>query len=652
MVSFVADTLSSNNPIGVVEAGTGTGKTIALCSGAVPVARQRQKTLVIVTATVGLQSQLLNQELIELARLDDEPISFQAAKGRRRYVCLAKLERFETNLRFSEGSTDTNDPVSDFDAPNELFRQFRSKSWDGDLDGAPVSVSAELNTAITTELFGCQGTACKWYAECPYYAMREDVRQADIVVANYDLLLQDLLIDSQILPDPTSSIYLLDEAHKLHDKTLSAFSKRLDLPKLALWVQELQEKLVALVPKLRDQSVVTKKFGTMRQHADVLLAHVDKINKLIDQFFQSVSDNRLLFAHGTVPTELVYLVRGLLRPLNQLLDIVTEFHIQLQEVSEGRSDWIPNELIPEQAESFGRFAADGESFHDLLVDWSDQSSIREAARWVSEDSRGDRRYTLNTVNIDVNDQLKAMLWDHCEGAVCTSATLTTTDGFDHFIAQVGLPSNVNQLALESPFDFRRQVRLSIPRMKSQPQHEKHNAEVAKLLPALLKKDKSGLVIFSSYVSMNAVLDFLPKRFLQSCLIQGQQPWEVTIDEHRRRIETDRLSYLFGLAAFREGIDLPNDLCRHVIITRLPFEVPTDPVLKSRKERLELQGISSYQVFMKLELPEMTLRLKQACGRLMRSEDDYGKITILDDRIVKRKYGESVLESLPPYRRDF
>lgn len=652
MLRFVAETLDSDEPIGVVEAGTGTGKTIALCAGAIPIAREKKKSLVVVTATVGLQSQLLNQELLDLARLDEEPITFEAAKGRRRYVCLAKLERFQTGLGISEGSPESGARMHEMNAPSELFRRFRNRLWDGDLDRAPISIEPELMPVITTDKFGCQGTSCKWYDECPYYVMREEVRQADVVVTNYDLLLQDLLIDSQILPDPESSIYLFDEAHKLHDKALSAFSKQLDLSELVAWLRNLQDHLVDLVPRLNDQRVITIPLGVINEQRDSVLNHIDEIRIVVKEYFHGTTENRFSFEQGVVPTDLVFLIRGVLNPLNRIVETLEDINTQLREVSEGRSDWIPNDLIPEQAESMGKFQADGESFVDLLKDWADQSDSKEAARWVTADIRGGEHYVFSTVYVDVDDRLQKMLWQLCAGAICTSATLRTTDGFGHFLAQVGLPTSVEQLGLDSPFNFGRQVRLAVPPMKFQPQHDEHDAEIAKRLPKLLLSDLSGLVIFSSYASMNAVLDLLSKSFQKHCLVQGRQSWDSTIAQHKTRIESNQKSYLFGLAAFREGIDLADDLCRHVVITRLPFEVPTDPVLKSRKERLAVQGFTDYEIFLKLELPEMSLRLKQACGRLMRSEDDFGKITILDERILTKRYGPSVLNALPPYRRSF
>ena len=263
MLEFVTETLASENSLGVVEAGTGTGKTIALCAGALPVARKKKKKLVIVTATVGLQSQLLNYELSELARLDDKPVSFQVAKGRRRFVCLAKLERNDQTLRFSNSEADTESGSFGHERFTELWNKFHSQEWSGDMDAAPVPIDANLIAEATTESYACRRTACKWYEDCPYYDMRAEVRDADVVVTNYDLLLQDLLIGSQILPDPASSIYLLDEAHKLHDKTLSAFAMSLDLVQLKGWAEELRLRLVNLVQKLRKQSVVTTKLESI-----------------------------------------------------------------------------------------------------------------------------------------------------------------------------------------------------------------------------------------------------------------------------------------------------------------------------------------------------------------------------------------------------
>ena len=365
-----------------------------------------------------------------------------------------------------------------------------------------------------------------------------------------------------------------------------------------------------------------------------------------------MDNDRYLLQQGSVPQDVVIHTRVLLVLVTDLIEIVTEFVGLLKQASLGESDWIPNELIYAEAEAFGKLEVEGLAHRELLQDWTDQPDDSESARWLTAHASNTDQYILNTVVINVHDRLQDLLWNHCAGAICTSATLATTDGFEHFIDQVGLPLDINQLELPSPFDFGKRVRLSVPRMDSLPQQKGHNSEVAKLLPALLKTDRSGLVIFSSRASLDAVIESLPKAFLSRCLVQGQDPWEVTMEKHKSRIANNRPSYLFGLASFREGIDLPDDLCRHVIITRLPFEVPSDPILTRRKEHLALRGITGYPAFLSIELPEMTLRLKQACGRLMRSENDYGKITILDARIVTKSYGKNVLDVLPPYQRDF
>ena len=150
--------------------------------------------------------------------------------------------------------------------------------------------------------------------------------------------------------------------------------------------------------------------------------------------------------------------------------------------------------------------------------------------------------------------------------------------------------------------------------------------------------------------MLSVFQKLGKKYQDRCLVQDQLSKNELLDQHHKRIDLNQPSFIFGLASFREGVDLPGDYCKHVVITRIPFDVPSDPIVKSREELLAKDGHSSYEIFLKLSVPEATLRLIQACGRLIRNENDRGRITILDRRIVDKSYGAQIIKAMPPYKQ--
>jgi ATP-dependent DNA helicase DinG len=220
--------------------------------------------------------------------------------------------------------------------------------------------------------------------------------------------------------------------------------------------------------------------------------------------------------------------------------------------------------------------------------------------------------------------------------------------FERFLEQVGLGTDVRNRRIESPFEFGRIATLAIPHMDSDPRDVVlHTEELGQLMPQLLESEISALVLFTSWRQMQAVIDGLGTSVLKNCHIQGQGSKQKLLTEHKEKIDEGGPSYLFGLASFAEGVDLPDDYCRHVIIAKLPFSVPDDPIDQAFAEWLVSEGRNP---FVEVSVPDATLKLIQACGRLIRHEEDGGRITILDRRLLTRAYGRSIIESLPPYRR--
>jgi ATP-dependent DNA helicase DinG len=221
--------------------------------------------------------------------------------------------------------------------------------------------------------------------------------------------------------------------------------------------------------------------------------------------------------------------------------------------------------------------------------------------------------------------------------------------FDRFIERVGLPAEVPTLVIASPFNYPEIATFHVPSMQSDPRDfEAHSAEITELLPELLKREESALVLFTSWRQLNAVVKALPDKLSDGLLVQGDGSKQALIVEHKRRVDGKEGSYLFGLASFSEGLDLPGAYCRHVIIVKLPFAVPDDPIDQAIAEWAEARGRNA---FYEISVPDAALKLVQACGRLIRHEKDFGTITMLDKRIVTQRYGRALIESLPPFRLD-
>jgi ATP-dependent DNA helicase DinG len=245
--------------------------------------------------------------------------------------------------------------------------------------------------------------------------------------------------------------------------------------------------------------------------------------------------------------------------------------------------------------------------------------------------------------------LQENLWQRCFGALLTSATLTALGRFDRLITHAGMNPLSTQLAVQSPFDFSKS-QICVPKEAIEPGPETVFVEqLIKGLKAQLNKTEASLVLFTSRRVMQLVFEGMGDVWQDLILQQGESSKQRLLDQHKQRVDEKEGSVLFGLASFAEGIDLPGDYLTHVVITRLPFTVPDRPVPSALAEWIEKSGGNS---FTELSVPEASIRLVQATGRLLRKEDDKGRITILDKRIISKRYGQQLLQALPPYQRQF
>ncbi len=280
---------------------------------------------------------------------------------------------------------------------------------------------------------------------------------------------------------------------------------------------------------------------------------------------------------------------------------------------------------------------------------SDEDDRRQPpkARWVI---RTDKDYLVEASPITAAETLRRKLWSVCAGAIVTSATLRSVGTFDRIRAKMGLRKDdgTQFCAIPSPFHYEQNGVVYVPWMNADGSRpDAHSAEIARLLPGLVQNNVSALVLFSSWRQMREVQTALPPNFKKELLLQGEMPKPVLLEEHACRVKKGKRSIIFGVDSMSEGVDLPGEFCEHVIIAKLPFTVPDSPIEATQAEWLEHTGRNP---FMQLAVPEASLKLIQAAGRLLRTESDRGQVTILDRRIVTKRYGGLLLDSLPPFRR--
>ena len=658
MIADIARALtSSDNRLSVVEAGTGTGKTVAYCLAVIPIAKALDKRLVIATATVALQEQVVLRDLPDLQRHGQLDFTFTLAKGRARYVCLKRLEdriAFNADL---EGQLFDPPNAADLTIYRRLQSAFGKGSWDGERDSWAEGVAQSVWMPITNDRAGCRASRCSYYHQCPFFRARREAAEADVVVANHDLVLADTSLGGGVvLPPLNETIFVLDEAHHLPEKTREHFTASVRLRASTEWLTQVASSLDTMARRFQQPREVAHAANRLSGEAgdlEQLLANMELLVRDLP-FPEAATGQRgerrqvHRFPLGEVPPPITDLAAPLGKAFGAVASILNELLDALEQVVEGSLDWDNAEQVeawlPIIAQLAGRAVAGGTLFSDYAA--AEDTAVRWVAR-LAFDSFDE--WELTTAPLDSGRILQETLWENCYAAVATSATLCGLGNFEHFMASAGITADAHQLRIRSPFDFPRLAVFSVPAMHSEPRDsDRHTEEIAALLPYLLALERSALVLFTSWRQFNAVVDSLPPDIREHCQVQDTASKQHLLNAHRQAIDASVQSYLFGLASFAEGVDLPGDYCRHVILAKLPFTAPDDPVDEALSEWLQSQGRNP---FMERALPAASLRLVQACGRLIRHETDGGRITLLDRRIVTKRYGEALLDSLPPYRRE-
>ncbi|MXY04498.1 MAG: ATP-dependent DNA helicase DinG [Gammaproteobacteria bacterium] len=660
MIAHIARTCVGEPPrLAAIEAGTGTGKTVAYCLAAIPIAQALEKTLVIASATVALQEQIVERDLPDLAEGSGLDFNFVLAKGRGRYLCVKRLDQILNGGKQQELGLSDASVIDHSLVWRQMMRDFGDGSWNGELDTWEAGVEDVAWRSVTTDHRGCANRKCGFYAQCPFFKARHALGDADVIVANHDLLLADYAFGGGVvLPAPESSILVIDEAHHLPDKTQRHFALSARLAATAVWGDQVNALAGTLAQRMGRPAVLERMAKGLVAECDALKAGMETLGVVAAQlpFAERFRDGDsptevCRFPHGQVDPGLVEAAGLAAAPLARINAALVEMQELLRKAMDGGLDW-PN---PIEAEDWlapvGQAEARAAAVRALLEDYAQASDGAAAqgrmARWAS---RSEQDLELVSAPIEPGQLLGEHLWSRCHAAVATSATLTALGRFDRFFERAGL-EEARGVSISSPFDYPSIAVLSVPQMDADPKDVAgHTAEVAGLLPELLTLEPSALVLFTSWRQMNQVRDALTGHaVMDAAQFQGERSKQAMLKRHLRRVDGGEPSYLMGLASFAEGVDLPGDYCRHVIVVKLPFAVPDDPVDQAIAELAQSQGRNP---FMEITVPDAALKLVQACGRLIRDDSDHGRITLLDKRVLTKRYGRALLDSLPPFRREF
>lgn len=650
----------SSGHICVVEAGTGTGKTIAYLLPCLAIAKALGKKLVVSTATVALQEQIVNKDLPELLQHSGMHFNFALAKGRGRYLCLSKLDNLMAE--YQSGINPTRALYEDeypsvtaqaYALYQSMVDSLAANKWNGERDTWPRALEQNEWQLITTDHRQCTGRRCSNVSSCSFFKARDSIHSVDCIVTNHDLVLADLALGGgAILPDPEDTIYVFDEGHHLPQKALSHFAHHARMLSTSKWLEQSNKGLGAILGAISGAGHVDR-FGEQLPAAFMdCKQRLEAIYPALEALTQTIAleerQSNYRFPNGKVPDDLLIHCVELQRSFSRLSELLGKMVSEIEEAMEDPHCPVPKIDLENHFPVIGTWQARAEATTQLWASYAipDAEGSVPRARWLTPvDSSGSMDIEVCSSPILAARTLENSLWDRCCGAVVTSATLTALGRFDRFQMRAGTPPDSNYKVVPSPFDFARAT-LEVPRWVIEAaQADAHTASLVNNLPDTLDINQASLVLFSSRRQMLDVYEQLPAHWRERILVQGDSSRQEILSQHREKIDAGDGSIIFGLASFAEGVDLPGDYCRHVVIAKLPFAVPDDPIEAALSEWVEARGGNA---FMEITVPDAALKLVQACGRLLRTESDTGKISLLDRRIVSKRYGKAILNSLPPF----
>lgn len=585
----------------LVEAGTGTGKTLAYLA---PVLASGRRVL-ISTGTKNLQDQLLLKDIPLLARAVGRPLRAVGLKGRNNYGCRAKIEDLERQPAWLA--------LPDLDRYRGI-RAWAGRTATGDrAELAELPENSPLWERLNAKRESCTGSKCRWFDTCFLTAMRQRAMEADLVVANHHLFFADLAMKSRDLPGvlPPYEAVVLDEAHELEDIAGQYFGVGLS----QLQLQDLAADGAAAAKYLNAT-------GGGAAGPGGWLLPLEHAAEAGGQLFAALGAGE-----GRSPW----------RERAAFLDAHRAAYDRLRQGLAAAEAGIESlRPAPEELEALRRRMRDARERAAYLF-------AGEDAKVVYWHERRGRGVYLQATPVSVADLLAERLFAATDTVILTSATLAVEGRFDYVRDRLGMPHG-GERVVESSFDYPRQVLLYLPEDLPDPRAPEFAAQAAEEIAAILACSQGrAFVLSTSHEQMRELHRRLLPKLPFPALVQGEAPRHILLE----RFRATPGAVLFATSSFWQGVDVQGEQLSCVIVDKLPFAAPADPVLEARIRALQAEGRNPFR---ELQLPQAVLALKQGFGRLIRSTADRGVLALLDGRILRQGYGQVFLESLPPYRR--
>ena len=655
MAQYIQEAINEDRKI-IVEAGTGTGKTLAYLIPAIKWAVVNKKKVIIATNTINLQEQLLLKDIPLAKSIIKDEFSYVLVKGRNNYVCKRLFNELALgkNIDIGTFSIEAREQI-------EYILKWGNKTKTGDKAELPFEVYPDVWELVqsTTEL--CLGKKCPYRKECFYMKTRMEKMEADILISNHHVFFADLNVraetdfDSEYLILPRYDMVIFDEAHNIESVARSYFSvevSKISFTRLLNRIYQRKNKRKKEKSALIrvEDTIDEKDLEDSQQYIDLLNTLKEEISILQnigDEYFDEIRKIYETNTEAPIKKSLNNFEMTKSRFLENLREKKDIFQTKLADFLNLMMSF--NNVIDEEKDKnpevinfnnhLKMFKAYIDSFK-FINSFEDDNYIY----WLDINSKR-TNVVLTATPLNIAQKLSTVLFDNLDRLVFASATIVVNGSFDYFKKSLGLDEeDCIEAIIKSPFDYNEQMSVYIP--SDIQDSENINAFVSDasrfILNILLKTNGKAFILFTSYTMLNQIYYSISKKLKDKgfeVFLHGDKPRSQLIKEFKEAENP----ILFGTTSFWEGVDVQGENLSNVIITKLPFLVPTDPVVSAISKKIEEDGGNSFTDF---QLPEAIIKFKQGVGRLIRKKTDSGNIFILDSRILKKRYGSLFINALP------
>ena len=662
MAKFIENSMNENKKL-IVEAGTGTGKTIAYLLPTLLYAIENNLKVIVSTNTINLQEQLVNKDIPLLKKIINEDFNYQIVKGRGNYLCKRKLY----NIDVTEKETDTEEEKNEKNIIRNLIDWDKNVTRTGDRNELKYEISNSIWEKVNSEADMCKGVKCPYYSKCHFFNARKNIADAPLLIVNHHMFFADLAIRNQtgfytnysILPN--YDIVVFDEAHNIEDTARNYFTFETSKISFGRLMGNIYNRrvvnssnggaIVRLMTYL-NESLSNEEYEKVDELKEDVIAElnvfydkgIDIFDKLIYLFSenndnreikikidrQKMRSNKAFREVMEINSQFKESYGNLVIRINKFLNTVSNYNL---EDKEG--------FLFEFSRYYERLKQYYKKFEFILegkeegyVYWANVTTVRPNVK-------------LYATPFDISDELNDNLFTKMDRMVFTSATLAVDNKFDYYKKSIGLMKEnrrkIDERIVKSPFDYEKQMKVYIPEDALDPTNIEFIRDLEEFIEGVIKSTKGHcFLLFTSYSTLNFLYNQLKSRFSEkeyTLIKQNDFPRHEMIEIFKN----SKNPILFGTDSFWEGVDVQGEQLKSVIITKLPFKVPNDPVTEAIIENIRKNGQNPFNDY---QVPQAVIKFKQGVGRLIRSKTDSGNIIILDNRIIKKMYGKKFLATLP------